>query len=142
MMKCGAIITRRPLRLLEVEDIALETYDVAGLTPLHKAVGFGHPGCLRRLLENGGMDPNICTGEVTIPAEFEPAPSRYEMALHVASRLLTRAINSPDGAGSSEQQQEQQREIMQAGAWECLRCVWGAWEFRVCFVQSCFLEVD
>ncbi|OLP81912.1 FK506-binding protein 1 [Symbiodinium microadriaticum] len=100
-------------KLLEVEDIALETYDVAGLTPLHKAVGFGHPGCLRRLLENGGMDPNICTGEVTIPAEFEPAPSRYETALHVASRLLTRAINSPDGAGSSEQQQEQQREIMQ-----------------------------
>ncbi|CAE7567655.1 FPR1 [Symbiodinium sp. CCMP2456] len=99
-------------KLLEVEDIALETYDVAGLTPLHKAVGFGHPGCLRRLLENGRMDPNICTGEVTIPAEFEPAPSRYETALHVASRLLTRAINS-DGAGSSEQQQEQQREIMQ-----------------------------
>ncbi|CAE7424094.1 FPR1 [Symbiodinium sp. CCMP2592] len=100
-------------KLLEVEEILLETYDVAGLTPLHKAVGFGHPGCLRRLLENGRMDPNICTGEVTIPAEFEPAPSRYETALHVASRLLTRAINSPDGAGSSEQQQEQQREIMQ-----------------------------
>ena len=113
MMKCGETLMQHPLRLLEVEGIVLETYDVAGLTPLHKAVGFGHPGCLRRLLENGRMDPNICTGEVTIPADFEPAPSRYETALHVASRLLTRAINSPDGAGSSEQQQEQQREIMQ-----------------------------
>ena len=59
------------------------------------------------------MDPNICTGEVTIPAQFEPAPSRYETALHIAARLLTRAINSPEGAGSSEQQQVQQREIMQ-----------------------------
>ena len=90
----------------------LPTCDVAGLTPLHKAVGFGHPACLRRLLDKG-MDPNIRTGEVTIPAEFEPAPSRHETALHIAARLLTRAINSPEGAGSSEQQQVQQREIMQ-----------------------------
>ena len=88
------------------------TYDVAGLTPLHKAVGFGHPECLRRLLEHR-VDPDLCTGEVRIPAEFEPARSRYETSLHIASRLLTRAINSPEGAGSSEQQQVQQREIMQ-----------------------------
>lgn len=51
-------------------------------------------------------------GEVTLPAEYGAAPSRYETALHIAARLLTRAINSPDGAGSSERQQRQQRELM------------------------------
>ena len=49
---------------------------------------------------------------MTLPADYGAAPSRYETALHIAARLLTRAINSPDGAGSSERQQRQQRELM------------------------------
>ncbi|CAJ1416042.1 unnamed protein product [Effrenium voratum] len=97
-------------KLLEV-PVRVATYDVAGLTPLHKAVGFGQPDCLRRLLEHG-LDPNLLTGEVTLPPDYGAAPSRYETALHIAARLLTRAINSPQGAGSSERQQLQQREIM------------------------------
>lgn len=47
-----------------------------------------------------------------MPADSGAAPSRHETALHIATRLLTRAINSPDGAGSSERQQLQQRELM------------------------------
>ena len=54
----------------------------------------------------------VSEGEVTLPADYGAAPSRYETALHIAARLLTRAINSPDGAGSSERQQRQQRELM------------------------------
>eukprot|EP00435_Cladocopium_sp_Y103_P074988 s114_g52.t2 len=103
-------------KLLEHKTI-VPTYDVAGLTPVHKAVGFGQPDCLRCLLQHG-VDPNVLTGasfsgrEVTLPADYGAAPSRYETALHIAARLLTRAINSPDGAGSSERQQRQQRELM------------------------------
>ncbi|CAK9105380.1 unnamed protein product, partial [Durusdinium trenchii] len=98
-------------KLLECNSIKVPTYDVAGLTPVHKAVGFGQPDCLRSLLDHG-VDPNVPTGEVTLPADSGAAPSRHETALHIATRLLTRAINSPDGAGSSERQQLQQRELM------------------------------
>eukprot|EP00434_Breviolum_minutum_P034767 symbB.v1.2.030778.t1/scaffold3506.1/size55141/1 len=95
-------------KLLEHKAIKVPTYDVAGLTPVHKAVGFGQPDqdmfCYVFL--------DFLEGEATLPAEYGAAPSRYETALHIAARLLTRAINSPDGAGSSERQQRQQRELM------------------------------
>eukprot|EP00927_Polykrikos_kofoidii_P048116 TRINITY_DN42341_c0_g2_i1.p1 TRINITY_DN42341_c0_g2~~TRINITY_DN42341_c0_g2_i1.p1 ORF type:complete len:183 (-),score=24.10 TRINITY_DN42341_c0_g2_i1:66-551(-) len=64
--------------------------------------------CLRCLLQRGA-DPNLLTGEITAPPEYEVAPALFESALHIAARLLKRA----EGFGSTEHQQLHQREILE-----------------------------
>lgn len=95
-------------RLLKGTDVDSGLRDIYGLAPIHKAVGFGQLECLRCLLQCGA-DPNLRTGEVTAPPEYDAAAARHEGALHIAARLLKRA----QGFGSTEHQRRHQREILE-----------------------------
>eukprot|EP00747_Dinoflagellata_sp_TGD_P035063 gnl/TRDRNA2_/TRDRNA2_137628_c0_seq2.p1 gnl/TRDRNA2_/TRDRNA2_137628_c0~~gnl/TRDRNA2_/TRDRNA2_137628_c0_seq2.p1 ORF type:complete len:349 (-),score=33.35 gnl/TRDRNA2_/TRDRNA2_137628_c0_seq2:34-1080(-) len=99
-------------KLLERPGTHMDSCDVNGLAPIHQAVGFGYPECIRCMLESG-LDPNLLTGEVVPWSLEDAAPARHETPLHIAARLLTRAINAGDGSGSTEHQQRQRRAIME-----------------------------
>jgi ankyrin repeat protein len=63
------------------------TFDIYGLSPLHKAAGFGSSETLKVLLVKGKVEPNLRTTDVTAPLEHESRPSLHETALHIAARV-------------------------------------------------------
>ena len=67
-------------------------HDYFGAAPLHKAVSFGHPGVLQKMLQIKGVDVNLKTIPVrdNYPVEFQ-ATSLHETPLHLAVSS-TRAI--------------------------------------------------
>jgi ankyrin repeat protein len=72
------------VRLLLRLEAEVDVHDGSGVTPLMKAVAFGHVKVVKALLDEGSADPNVCATAPTLPSSFE-AVSGHQTALHIAA---------------------------------------------------------